>query len=212
MGILCRILTSIHGRYLVITHFTEFDRTKLFLLYHLNPVHSKAPPVPKGLLLQIVIIRHGEKPTEGDNLSAKGFERALALPEMLNNLLPQPPHFTYVPCIGTDKEETTRVRMMQTVPPYAAQHNLTVNSDYAPDEIKGLVKELRHHRGTVLLMWEHHNIMKITEALGIEEPQEWPDDDYDSIWTITFKKGRAKGRAKQPVLTKDRQGIQPTAV
>ena len=54
--------------------------------------------------------------------------------------------------------------------------------------------------------------MKITEALGIKEPQEWPDDDYDSIWTITFKKGRAKGRAKQPVLTKNRQGIQPTAV
>ena len=175
-------------------------------------MHPKAPPVPKGPLLQIVIIRHGEKPTESENLSAKGFERALALPEMLNNLLPQPPHFTYVPCIGTDKEETTRMRMVQTVLPYAVQHNLTVNSDYAPDEIKGLVKELRHHRGTVLLMWEHHNIVKITEALGIKEPQEWPDDDYDSIWTITFKKGRAKGRAKQPVLTKDRQGIQPTAV
>ena len=136
----------------MVTHFTEFDRTKLFLLYHLNPVHPKAPPVRKGPLLQIVIIRHGEKPTENDKLSAKGFERALALPEMLNNLLPQPPHFTCVPCIGTDKEETTRVRMMQTVLPYAVQHNLTVNSDYAPDEIKGLVKELRHHRGTVLLM------------------------------------------------------------
>ena len=47
------------------SHFTEIDRTKLFLLYHLNPVHPKAPSVPKGPLLQIVIIRHGEKPTEG---------------------------------------------------------------------------------------------------------------------------------------------------
>ena len=49
----------------VMSHFTEIDRTKLFLLYHLNPVHPKAPSVPKGPLLQIVIIRHGEKPTEG---------------------------------------------------------------------------------------------------------------------------------------------------
>ena len=195
----------------MIDHFTELDRNKLFLLYHLNPVHPKAPPVPKGPLLQIVIIRHGEKPTEGDNLSAKGFERALALPAVLNKLLPRPPHFTYVPCIGTDKDQTTRVRMMQTVLPYAVQHNLTINSDYAPDEIKGLVKELRHHRGTVLLVWEHHNIVKIAAALGIEEPQEWPDDDYDSIWTITFQKGRAKGKARQPVLTKDREGIQPAA-
>ena len=61
----------------MVTHFTEFDRTTLFLLYHLNPVHPKAPPVLKGPLLQIVIIWHGEKPTAGDNLSAKGFERAL---------------------------------------------------------------------------------------------------------------------------------------
>jgi hypothetical protein len=163
-------------------------------------------------LLQVVIIQHGEKPTEGDSLSAKGFERALALPEVLNSLLPRPPHFTCVPCIGTDKDQTTRVRMMQTVLPYAVQHNLTINSDYAPDEIKGLVKELRLHRGTVLLVWEHHNIVKIAEALGIEEPQVWPDNDYDSIWTITFKKGRAKGKAKQPVLTKNQQGIQPSAV
>ena len=72
------------------------------------------------------------------------------------------------------------------------------------------MKELRRHRGTVLLVWEHHNIVKIAEALGIEQPQEWPDDDYDSIWTITFKKGRAKG--KLPVLVKTHQGIQPTAV
>jgi hypothetical protein len=193
----------------MITHFNELDRAKLFLLYHLNPVHPKAPPIPKGPLLQIVIIRHGEKPTEGDNLSAEGLERALALPEVLNNLLPRPPHFTYVPRIGTDKEETTRVRMMQTVLPYAVQHNLTINSDYAPDEIKGLAKELRHHRGTVLLVWEHHNIVKIAEALGIEGPLEWPDDDYDSIWTITFKKGRAKGKARRPVLKKSRQGIAP---
>ena len=196
----------------MITHFSELDRTKLFLLYHLNPVHPKAPPAPKGPLLQIVIIRHGEKPTAGDNLSPEGLERALALPEVLNNLLPRPPHFTYVPCIGTDKEDTTRVRMMQTVLPYAVQHNLTINSDYAPDEIKGLVKELRHHRGTVLLVWEHHNIVKIAAALGIAEPQEWPDNDYDSIWTITFKKGRAKGKAKLPVLTKDSQDIQPTVI
>ncbi|MGI4759355.1 MAG: hypothetical protein ACRYF0_01520 [Janthinobacterium lividum] len=195
----------------MISHFTELDRHKLFLLYHLNPVHPKAPPVPKGPLLQIVIIRHGEKPTEGDNLSTQGFERALALPAVLNKLLPRPPHYTYVPCIGTDKDATTRVRMMQTVLPYAVQHNLTINSDYAPDEIKGLVKELRRRRGIVLLVWEHHNIVKIAAALGIEEPQEWPDDDYDSIWTITFKEGRPKGKARQPVLTKDKEGIRPAA-
>lgn len=61
----------------------------------------------------------------------------------------------------------------------------------------------------MLLVWEHHNIVRIAEALGIAEPQAWPDDDYDSIWTITFRKGRPKGKAKRPVLTKSQQGIQP---
>ncbi len=194
----------------MIDRLTELDRTKLFLLYHLNPVHPKAPPVPKGPLLQIVIIRHGEKPTEGDNLSAEGFERALALPKVLNQVMPRPPHFTYVPCIGTDKDTTTRVRMMQTVLPYAVQHNLTINSDYAPDEVKGLARQLRRHRGTVLLVWEHHNIVKIAAALGIAEPLEWPDEDYDSIWTITFQEGKPRGKAKRPVLAKDQQGIEPS--
>jgi hypothetical protein len=194
----------------MITHFTELDRAKLFLLYHLNPVQPKAPAVPKGPLLRIVIIRHGEKPSEGDNLSAKGFERALALPDVLNRVMPRPPQFTYVPCIGTDKDQTTRVRMMQTVLPYAVQHNLTINSDYAPDEIKGLARELRHLRGTVLLVWEHHNIVEIAAALGIAELQEWPDDDFDSIWTITFRQGRPKGKARQPVLRKAREGLRPS--
>ena len=193
----------------MIDRLTELDRTKLFLLYHLNPVHPKAPPAPKGPLLQIVIIRHGEKPTAGDNLSPEGLERALALPEVLNNLLPRPPHFTYVPCIGTDKEDTTRVRMMQTVLPYAVQHNLTINSDFAPDEIKPLVKQLRRQRGTALLVWEHHNIVNIAAALKIEEPQVWPNDDFDSIWTITFSGRSPKGKAKFPVLTKSRQHINP---
>lgn len=192
--------------------FTELDRARLYLLYHLNPVHPQAPPVPKGPLLQIVIIRHGEKPAEGDNLSAEGFERALALPKVLNRVMPRPPQFTYVPCIGTDKAETTRVRMMQTVLPYAVQHNLTINSDFAPDEIKGLAKQLRRHRGTVLVVWEHHNIVKMAEALGIAELQEWPDDDFDSIWTITFHEGKPNGKAKGAVLTKNQQHIEPTGV
>ena len=64
----------------------------------------------------------------------------------------------------------------------------------------------------MLLVWEHHNIVKIAEALGIAEPQEWPDDDFDSIWTITFQQGHpAKGKARQPVLTKDQQGLHPAA-
>ena len=185
----------------------EAEKARLFLLYKLSPL---APgEVATGPELCIHIIRHGEKPLAGDNLSHMGLARALALPDVLNKLMPLPPDYTYVPCIGTDKEDTTRVRMMQTVLPYAVQHNLTINSDFAPDEIKPLVKQLRRQRGTALLVWEHHNIVNIAAALKIEEPQEWPSDDFDSIWTITFSGRSPKGKAKFPVLTKSRQHINP---
>ncbi len=188
---------------------SKADKARLYLLYHLNPVEPKAPAPPKSPPLRVVIIRHGEKPVDGDNLSHMGLARAMALPEALNQLMPVAPDFTYVPCIGTDKDETTRVRMMQTILPYAVLHNLTINSDFAPDEIKGLVKQLRRRRGTVLLVWEHHNIVNITAALGIKEPQQWPDDDYDSIWTITFGRANPKGKAKDPVLTKGKEHLNP---
>ena len=34
---------------------------------------------------QVVIIRHGEKPAEGNGLNARGFQRAAALPQFFQN-------------------------------------------------------------------------------------------------------------------------------
>ena len=192
--------------------FTEIDKARFYLLFKISPLapatEPNAPPEP---VLRVIIIRHGEKPEEGDNLSCAGLNRALALPTVLNRLLPTPPDYTYVPLIGTDDQNTSTARMFQTVTPYAVQHNLTVNSDYVVDNAKGIAKELRHKRGTVLLVWEHDNIPKIAKKLGLKDPEEWPDEDFDSIWTITFSGGGAKGKAKHPVLTKSRADIQPSA-
>lgn len=182
---------------------------RLYLLYMLSPLAQPLPPRPP--VLRVIIIRHGEKPEEGDNLSCAGLNRALALPTVLNRLLPTPPDYTYVPLIGTDNQKTSTARMFQTVTPYVVQHNLIVNSDYVVTNAAGLAKELRRKRGTVLLVWEHDNIPEIAKALGIKDLQEWPDDDFDSIWTITFSGGGAKGKAKHPALTKSQENIQPSA-
>ena len=117
---------------------TESDKAKLYLWYLLSPLAPKtlpaaAPPAP---VLRIVIIRHGGKSAEGDNLSCAGLNRALALPAVLNQLMPTPSNLTFVPVIGTDDKDTTRVRMPQTVMPYAVQHNLTINSDFMVENTK----------------------------------------------------------------------------
>lgn len=189
--------------------FTEADKARFYLLYLLSPL---APPqLPQPPTLRVILIRHGEKPAEGDNLTCAGLNRALALPAVLNRLLPTPPNYTYVPLIGTDGKQTTSVRMLQTVTPYAVQHNLTLNSDYADDNIEGIAQHLRHRRGTVLVVWEHHSIVKIAKKLGINEPLEWPDADFDSIWTISFSGGGRKGKAKHPTLARSKQHIRPAA-
>ncbi|MGI4834804.1 MAG: hypothetical protein ACRYFK_15215 [Janthinobacterium lividum] len=188
--------------------FTALDKARLYLLYRLS---SLAPPVHRPPVLRVVIIRHGEKPAEGDNLSCAGLNRALALPAVLNRLLPTPPNFTYVPIIGTNDDSTSQARMFQTVTPYAVQHNLCVNSNYAVENAAGLAQELRRQRGTALLVWEHNAIPEITKQLGIKDELEWPDEDFDSIWLIEFSGGGAKGKAKRPFLTRSREHIYPAA-
>jgi len=188
--------------------FTALDKARFYLLYCLSPL---APPVHRPPVLRVVIMRHGEKPAEGDNLSCAGLNRALALPAVLNRLLPAPPNFTYVPIIGTNDDSTSQARMFQTVTPYAVQHNLCVNSDYAVENTAGLAKELRRQRGTALLVWEHKAIPEIAKHLGIEGELAWPDEDFDSIWLIEFSGGGAKGKAKRPVLTRSSAGIRPAA-
>ncbi|WP_223648628.1 histidine phosphatase family protein [Hymenobacter psoromatis] len=185
--------------------FTATDKARLYLLYLLSPL---APP--KLPTLRVIIIRHGEKPEEGDNLSCAGLNRALALPAVLNQLMPTPPDYTYVPLIGTDDQNTSTARMFQTVTPYAVQRNLVINSDYDVDNTKGIAKELRYQRGTALLVWEHESIPEIAKELGIKGPLEWSDADFDSIWIIDFSGGGAKGKAKRPVLIRSREAIYPS--
>jgi len=192
---------------------TDFDKARLYLISQLHPfgpkMPSAAPPAP---VLRIIILRHGEKPAEGDNLSCAGFNRALALPAVLNRLMPSPPNLTFVPVIGTNDQDTTRVRMLQTVMPYAVQHNLTINSNFMVENTKAFARQLRRLRGTVLVVWEHHSIVDIASDLGLDNVTDWPDSDFDSIWTISFSGGGARGKAKRPVLAKSRQHIHPSRI
>ncbi len=191
--------------------FTEIDKARLYLLFKISSLAPALRVAPKAPVLRIIIIRHGEKPEEGDNLSCAGLNRALALPAVLNQLMPTPPDYTYVPLIGTDDQNTSTARMFQTVTPYAVQYNLVINSDYDVDNTKGIAKELRHLRGTALVVWEHESIPEIAKKLGIKGPLEWPDADFDSIWIIDFSGGGAKGKAKRPAMTRSQEGIHPLA-
>jgi hypothetical protein len=151
--------------------------------------------------LRIILIRHGEKPEVGDNLSCKGFNRALKLANVLYSRYGLPDHI-YVPAPGLGKE-TKNCRMIQTILPFAIKNNQDINTKFKVDETSELAEALKSQRGNVFVVWEHVQLQSIVKSLGVTaELPEWGSSDFDSIWIVTIKKGVA-------VLTKDRENIVP---
>jgi hypothetical protein len=151
--------------------------------------------------LKVIIIRHGEKPVKGDNLTCQGLNRSLQLPGLLSSKFGVP-DYIYVPSLGLGKS-TKHSRMFQTVIPLAAKYNLSINSNYEEKDSAGVANDIKAKHGTVLVVWEHHAISSIVKALGVVSSDLiWNDADYDSIWVITFLNGTA-------TLTRDKENLKP---
>ncbi len=150
--------------------------------------------------LKVVIIRHGEKPKDGDNLSCLGQNRALQLPSVLYAKL-NIPDAIYVPALKSD-DETKHSRMFQTISPFAIKYNLSINSKYSADENEKIAKSVFKKEGLVLMVWEHSAIQALAGTLGVNDAPQWADKDFDSIWVINYQDGNA-------ILTMDKEDISP---
>ena len=165
--------------------------------FHLSASYAQADD------LRIVFIRHGEKPKVGDNLTCQGLNRALKLPAVITAKFGVP-NFVFVPSLGLG-ESTKHSRMFQTLIPLAAKYNLKINSSHAERDSLLLAEDIKSKTGTVLISWEHKAIAPIVRSLGVKNINLiWPDNDYDSIWIVTFKNGK-------PIFTQDKEGIKPSA-
>ena len=151
--------------------------------------------------LKVVIIRHAEKPELGDNLCPMGQNRALALPAVLDTLIGVP-DFTYIPKLNTGKA-TSRVRMLQTITPFAVKHNLTLNSSFKEQDVNEVAADITKKSGVVLMVWEHSNIPDLAKALGIKGKLKWKKEDFESIWIIEFK------NQSEPTLRIEQENIKP---
>jgi hypothetical protein len=151
--------------------------------------------------LKVVIIRHGEKPKDGDNLSCQGQNRALQLPAVLHQKF-NVPDYIYVPALKGD-ESTKHSRMFQTISPFAIKYNVTINSKYNSNENEKIARSVLKKSGVVLMVWDHSAIQSLASTLGIHSAPQWDDADFDSIWVISFDNGAAK-------LTTDSEGLTPS--
>jgi hypothetical protein len=151
--------------------------------------------------LKVIFIRHAEKPLKGDNLNCQGLNRSMQLPGLIVSRFGVPDHL-YVPHMGLDTN-TRHSRMFQTIIPLAVKYNLGVNSNYEEKDSTAIARNIEGKTGTVVVTWEHKAIAAIVRALGIEGfTKTWPDDDYESIWVITFHDGR-------PSISFQKEGLMP---
>jgi hypothetical protein len=142
---------------------------------------------------RVIIIRHAEKPEEGNELSLKGRERAAALV----------PYFLETPGLLKDmplaaiyaqgpKKDGSSIRSIQTVKGLADARKLTIIDKYTRDEFPEMFAEIRkdpaYEGKTVLICWEHKAIPDIAKAFGADDaPDRWHGSAYDRTWIITFK-------------------------
>jgi hypothetical protein len=146
---------------------------------------------------QVIIIRHAEKPEDGNELSLRGEERAAALvPYFLRTdelLKFKTPVAIYA---QKPKNSSSSLRPIETVKPLADALHLNVKDPFIRDDHEKMVEEVLHnpeYEGhTVLICWEHKVIPDIAEELGAEDaPSKWAGKDFDRTWVITFKPGKA---------------------
>lgn len=164
----------------------------------------------------IVCIRHGEKPTNSmGQLSCKGLNRALALPNVLLAKFGKP-NFVFAPN-PTQKVDGNPgfyyVRPLTTIEPTAIRCGLQVNTGYGYKEIKELEAELdkpEYHGATVFVAWEHallvdfvKNTIKDHGGEAAKVPN-WPGKDFDTIFVVKIDHSSA---APAVTFTIDHEGL-----
>ena len=155
--------------------------------------HAQSPePARIGIPpATILIIRHAEKLTDGRlDLSSIGFKRAGLLPKLFaRGVLPTPD------VIFAAHQSLHSNRPFETASPLADSLHLKIDNSIANEDYAFLAKELlggKYSGKVVLIVWHHGNLPALASALGAQPPYaSWPDQQFDRIWRIDYKDGKA---------------------
>jgi hypothetical protein len=152
----------------------------------------------------IMIIRHGEKPSDSGQpegldpdgkadshaLTSRGWDRARALVPVFapaNGLarsgLARP---TAIYAAGGNSKEGLRTR--QTVTPLATQLGITLDTRFSKGEETALAQEVARRTEPTLICWQHGELPAIPAAMASvtpTPPNHWPGSRFDMIWTLT---------------------------
>ena len=128
----------------------------------------------------IFIVRHAEKAdaTKDPDLSEAGRARAEALAKML-----QDANITAI-------YATEFKRTQQTAAPLAKALGITVTTLPAENSA-ALIAKLRSSNGNALVVGHGNTIADLIKALGISEPINIAENDYDNLFGVVLVKNRS---------------------
>jgi broad specificity phosphatase PhoE len=144
---------------------------------------------------RVILIRHGEKPESkrDPHLTEAGRAHAEHWAAYLTRESAPKPDALFAP---KPSEKHPSVRASETLEPTARRLKLDIQT---PDEAgdyarlaKTLLSDPRWDGKTVVVCWVHQYLPQFAVALGAKPAAEkWNDDDYDGVYEVTFRDGRA---------------------
>jgi broad specificity phosphatase PhoE len=157
----------------------------------------------------LIFVRHGEKPANNSGqLTCKGLNRALALPDVLLNRYGKP---DFIFAAGPKEDKTgSSLRALSTIMPTAVRVGLPIGIQFHADDIAGLQQELlsdKYQNSRIFIAWEHKNLDKavknIVAARGGDPDSvpKWPGSDFDNIFVVTLDQDKVSFRQESEGLT-----------
>ena len=143
---------------------------------------------------KIIIVRHGEKPkADLGQLSCKGLNRSLKLPDYFHKNFSKPIAI-FAPNPAVKNQGYNYVRPLATIEPTAIGLSMPVNTEVGYNEVDQLVSTLladNDHTGTVIVAWEHKNIVKVAHKLldkfdNISPVPDWKENEYNMVFEFTI--------------------------
>ena len=139
----------------------------------------------------VLVIRHGEKPDQGTDLSPAGQQRADAYVRYFEKFIvnSSPLKLDHL-FAAADSKTSHRPRL--TLEPLSKALGLAIDARYSETQNQDLAADLRKKKpgDQILICWHHQEIPDLLKALGAEpgtllDGGKWPDNVYD--WVVQLR-------------------------
>jgi len=161
------------------------------LLATMLPAHAKSLDTSGLADATVVIIRHGEKPDSGPELSPQGEAHAQAyvgyFQHLVLNGVPFRPDMLVA---SADSRNSARERL--TLTPLSQALNLPIDQRFADKDVKPLFEALasEQHGKSILIAWHHGELAKLLRAFGADPDALLPDGKWPGSvfnWTVVLR-------------------------